>query len=76
MGYEGFSKALALPRMNPIYGNKFEFVFLFGLMALYPLINNARKKNEKALRSEVKTTNTWAHIPLQHKDRMPSKWTL
>jgi hypothetical protein len=42
MGYEGFSKPLPLNRMNPIWGNKNEFLFLLGLIALVPLIKSAR----------------------------------
>ncbi len=75
MGYEGFSRPLALNRMNPIWGNKNEFLFLFGLIALVPIIKSARKKNEDALRNQVKTTNRWALVDLSHKQREPSKWT-
>ena len=75
MGYEGFSKPLALNRMNPIWGNKNEFLFLFGLIALVPLLQSARKKNEDALREQVKTTNRWALVDLSHKQRQPSQWT-
>ena len=75
MGYEGFSKPLALNRMNPIWGNKNEFLFLFGVIALVPLVKSARKKNEDALREQVKTTNRWAVVDLTHKQRQPSQWT-
>ena len=66
MGYEGFSKPLPLNRMNPIYGNKNEYLFLVGLFALVPLVKSARKKNEDALREQVKATNSWAEMPLSH----------
>ena len=66
MGYEGFSRPLALERMHPVYGNKAEFLVLFGLLALVPLIKASRKKNEDALRSQVKTTNRFAVLPLSH----------
>ena len=75
MGYEGFSRPLPLNRMNPIWGNKNEFLFLLGLIALVPVIKSARKKNEDALRAQVKTTNKWAIVDLSHNQRQPSKWT-
>ncbi len=75
MGYEGFSRPLSLNRMNPIWGNKNEFLFLLGLIALVPVIKSARKKAEDGLRAQVKTTNRWALMDLEHKDRQPSKWT-
>jgi hypothetical protein len=75
MGYEGFSRPLALNRMNPIWGNKNEFLFLLGLILLVPVIKSARQKNEDGLRSQVKTTNRWAVVDLAHHHRMPSKWT-
>lgn len=76
MGYEGFSKPLPLNRMNPIYGNKNEFLFLFGLIALVPLVKGARKKNEDALRhQEGVATNRFAEVALTHAQRQPSKWT-
>ena len=50
-------------------------LFLFGLIALVPLIKSARKKNEDALREQVKTTNRWALVDLSHKQRQPSQWT-
>ncbi len=76
MGYEGFSKPLPLNRMNPVYGNKNEFLFLFGLIALVPLVKSARKKNEDALRQqEGVATNRYAELPLSHSQRLPSKWS-
>ena len=76
MGYEGFSRPLPLDRMNPIYGNRFEYFFLFGLIALVPLVKAARKSNEDALRKETKATNRYAELPLGRKERHPSQWTL
>ena len=76
MGYEGFSKPLDLPKMNPIYGNKGEFLVLLGLIALVPLIKGSRKWNEDKLRQEVKTTNKYAELAVDHSNRLPAKWTL
>ena len=75
MGYEGFSRPLPLNRMNPIWGNKNEFLFLLGLIALVPIVKSARKKNEDALRAQVKSTNKWALVDLNHHQRQPSRWT-
>lgn len=75
MGYEGFSKPLPLARMHPVYGNKGEFFFLFGLIALVPLVKGARKSNEDALRSETKANNRYADMSLGHHERQPSRWT-
>ena len=75
MGYEGFSRPLALNRMNPVWGNKNEFLFLLGLIALVPLVKSARKKNEDALRQQVRATNRWAVVEMDHRLRQPAKWT-
>ena len=76
MGYEGFSKPLPLNRMNPIYGNKNEFLFLFGLILLVPLIKSSRKTNEDSLRViEGNATNRYEELPLSHANRQPSKWS-
>ncbi len=76
MGYEGFSKPLPLNRMNPIYGNKNEFLFLLGLVLLVPLVKSARKKNEDALRNiEGTATNRYEELSLAHANRQPSKWS-
>ena len=72
MGYEGFSRPLPLDRMSPIYGNRFEYFFLFGLIALVPLVKASRKDNEDALRKETKVTNRYAELPLGAKERQPS----
>ena len=78
MGYEGFSRPLALPRMAPIYGNKFEYIILILLIGLYPVVNNGRKKNEAALREQIKTNNCYAELKVCNKCRQPSHmdWTL
>lgn len=76
MGYEGFSRPLQLQSMNPIYGNRFEFVFLFGLILVIPCLITGRKKNEDGLRSVVKATNRYAQLPLAAEDRQLSKWDL
>ena len=75
MGYEGFSRPLPLDRMNPIYGNKNEFFLLFGLIALVPLVKASRKSNEDALRAQTKAGNRYAELPLDRRDRLPSKWS-
>ena len=75
MGYEGFSRPLALPRMHPIYGGKGEWIFLLGLVALVPLLKGARKQNEDALRHQVKTNNRYAVLDLPLHERQPSRWT-
>ncbi len=75
MGYEGFSRPLPLERMHPVYGNKGEFLALLCLFALVPLVKAARKKNEDALRAEVKTNNRFAELPLAHNLRKSSEWT-
>lgn len=76
MGYEGFSKPLALQRMNPIYGNKNEFLALALLFVTVPLLISGRKKNEDGLRREVKATNRYAPLALTTEDRQPSQWNL
>lgn len=76
MGYEGFSKPLPLSRMNPVYGNRGEIFIILGLFALAPLIKNSRKKNEDALRSEVKANNRFAEVHLNADQRKLVKWTL
>jgi hypothetical protein len=75
MGYEGFSKPLALQRMHPVYGGKGEYFFLLCLFALVPFFKDARKKNEDALRSEVKVNNRYAEMVLSPQLREPSQWT-
>jgi hypothetical protein len=62
--------------MHPIYGNKGEFVFLLGLILLTPLIKKSRKKNEDALRNEVKANNRYAELTLDAASKQPAKWTL
>ena len=64
LGLEGFSKAPELPEMNPILGNKREFIWLLGFFALVPLLAIGRKSNEEGLRAEVKTTNRYAKLNL------------
>ena len=70
MGYEGFSKPLPLARMNPIIGNKNEFLVLLGLVVFVPMLYRARRKNEDALRKiQNKTNNTYAELPLDNASR-------
>ena len=75
MGYEGFSKPLALQKMHPIYGNRSELLALLGLFLLVPLIKGARKNNEDALRSLATTNNRYADLGLSLHFRQPSTWT-
>jgi hypothetical protein len=76
MGYEGFSKPLALPKMHPVYGNKAEFLVLLGLFCLVPLVVNTRKYNEDKMRQEVRTNNRYAALELPTNKRQPLKWDL
>ena len=76
MGYEGFSKPLALQRMHPIYGNKGEFVALFGLIIMLSIVKKSRKNHEDSLRKVTKATNRYAELALDANSRQPSKWTL
>ena len=76
MGYEGFSKSLHVPRMDPIYGNRREFLFLLALFLVTPLLKGSRIKNEDVLRDMLKTTNRYAELPLDAVSRQPSAWTL
>lgn len=76
MGYEGFSRPLALQRQHPVYGGKGEWLALLGLLTLIPLIRGARKKNEDALRNENRATNRYEVLQLEHSARQPSKWTI
>lgn len=76
MGYEGFSKPLPLQRMHPIYGNRGEFVFLALFIGTATFIYRGRKKNEDALRKQIKTTNRYAELPMDATSKKPLKWTL
>ena len=60
MGYEGYSKPLPLTKMNPIVGNRGEFLLIFLGMALLPMLIKGRRKNEEGMREEIKTTNRYA----------------
>ena len=67
MGTEGFSHAQLLPEMNPILGNKREYVWMLAVLGLLPFLVNGRKSNEDGLRSHVKTTNRYAKMDLDEK---------
>ena len=69
IGTEGFSKAPILPEMNPILGNKREYLWLVAFLGLVPLLASGRKSNEDGLRSEVKTTNRYARMSLDAQSR-------
>ena len=60
--------------MNPILGNKREFIWLLGFVALVPLLAGGRKSNEDGLRSEEGTmTNRYARLNLDSQSRQLSK---
>ena len=56
--------------MNPILGNKGEYLWLFGFLAIVPLFARGRKDNEEGIRSEVKANNRYARMDL---DRQSAK---
>jgi hypothetical protein len=78
MGVEGFSKPVQIAKMDPIYGHKREFIFLFALLLLTPMIKSSRIKNEDALREVLlrSPSNRYAELQLDSESRNPSKWTL
>ena len=43
MGYEGFSKAWKLPKMNPNHGNKYEYLFLALFFPTIVILKACRK---------------------------------
>ena len=55
--------------MNPILGNKKEFMWVVAFLGLVPLLAMGRKSNEDGLRSEVKTTNKYARLNLDDQSR-------
>ena len=59
--------------MNPILGNRREFIWLFGFLALVPLLASGRKSNEDGLRSEVQTTNRYAKLDLDSQSKQLAK---
>ena len=69
LGTEGFSGKQELPEMNPILGNKKEFMWVVAFLGLVPLLAMGRKSNEDGLRSEVKTTNKYARLNLDDQSR-------
>ena len=73
IGTEGFSKVNDLPEMNPILGNKREYLWLVAFLGLVPLLASGRKSNEDGLRAEVKTTNRFARMQLDGQSRQLSK---
>ena len=73
LGTEGFSAKQELPEMNPILGNKKEYLWVIAFLGLVPLLAMGRKSNEDGLRSEVKTTNKYARMNLDAQSRQLSK---
>ena len=59
--------------MNPILGNKREYLWLVAFLGLVPLLSSGRKSNEDGLRQEVKTTNKYARMNLDAQSRQLSK---
>lgn len=62
MGYEGFSAVYQLPKMDPIFGHRREFAYLFMIIVSMPLIYNSRKTNSKNLAAQIKCENRFAAI--------------
>jgi len=76
-GYEGFSKAVPVPRMSPISGNRYEFIVLFAILGVVPLAFSRRIKHENQLHKITPvSTNKWAKLDLSKEEKQPSKWTL
>ena len=59
--------------MNPILGNKREYIWLIAFLGLVPLLIGGRKSNEDGLRAEVKTTNRYAKLDLDAQSRQLTK---
>ena len=59
--------------MNPVLGNKREYIWLVAFLGLVPLLASGRKSNEDGLRAEVKTTNRYARMDLDGQSRQLSK---
>ena len=59
--------------MNPILGNKREFLMILAFLGLVPLLASGRKSNEESLRAEVKTTNKYAKLSLDAQSRQLAK---
>ena len=63
MGYEGFSKPWRMSTMDPIIGNKKEFIFLAILFPTILLLKAARMKNEDGVRDALgHANNRYAHF--------------
>ena len=67
MGVEGFSHGTSLKDMNAVVGNKNEYLWLFALLGLIPLLAQGRKSNEDGLQQQVKTTNKFSKLTLDDK---------
>ena len=74
MSIEGFSHAQELQEMNPILGNKKEFIWLLAFLGIVPIIAAGRKSNEDGLRSEVKATNRFARLNLDAQSKQLAKF--
>ena len=62
-----------MPEMNPILGNKREYLWLVALLGLLPLMAAGRKNNEDGLRAKVLSTNRYARMDLDAQSKQLSK---
>ena len=65
MGVEGFSHGTSIKDMNPVVGNKNEYIWLVAILGLLPFLAQGRKSNEDRL--QVKNTNKFAKLSLDDK---------
>ena len=71
IGVEGFSKCHVAQDMDPYYGSKNEWVWLFGILLFVPLIARGRKDNEAGMHAQLgHATNRYSKLNL---DRESSK---
>ena len=65
IGNEGFSHCHIVNDMNPIYGSRNEWIWLFGILLCIPLLATGRKTNEDGLNAAVgNATNRYAKMNL------------
>jgi hypothetical protein len=65
MGVEGFSHCHFSQDMDPLRGHKNEWVWLFGLLLLVPLLARGRKDNEDAIAGKLgNATNRYSQMQL------------
>ena len=61
--------------MDPIFGHKKEFFYLFVLFAVAPLFTIPRKKNSSNLAAQIKRDNTFAPVGTDS-SKVPSAWRI